>query len=555
MSGTAFILDGYVDEPACLGVPPYISPYIRTVAGALLSHNFTVRYLTIDQLRKDPFRTAELNKADLLVMIAGVTVPGKYLGGTPATLTEIQQVGHMVRASEKLVGGPIGFGYAGEGGQKAIRQVISGFDTLLTGEPAIALDNYLAGNEPAGVLDYARTDPWSIAGSGIIEQHPSSPYVMCELETARGCSHGATGGCSFCTEPFYGMPRYRDIAAIAAEVAALHAHGVRHFRVGRQPDILAYGAGSGEYPAPEPEKIEALFSAVRTAAPDLKTLHIDNTNPATIARHEDAAREALRAIIRHHTSGDVAAFGMETADPAVVAANNLKANADEVFRAIEIVNEEGGKRRDNVPELLPGLNFVCGLAGETEKTYDLNQQFLDRVLEAGLSVRRVNIRQVMPFEGTPAYTNNTLGKHDRRFRQFKEYVRNKIDLPMLQRVFPIGTVLRDVQVEVSADLSFGRQMGSYPILVGIPLRLPERTMIDAVVVDWGMRSVTALPVPVAINTLPAAALRWLPGIGKKKVAAVIAKRPFPDLEVYRNVAGKSAIDHHLAFDQPGQTNT
>ena len=74
---------------------------------------------------------------------------------------------------------------------------------------------------------------------------------------------------------------------------------------------------------------------------------------------------------------------METADPAVVAANNLKADADEVFRAVEIVNEVGGKRRDNVPELLPGLNFVCGLAGETEKTYDLNEQFLDRVLKAG----------------------------------------------------------------------------------------------------------------------------------------------------------------------------
>ena len=46
------------------------------------------------------------------------------------------------------------------------------------------------------------------------------------------------------------------------------------------------------------------------------------------------------------------------------------------------------------------------------------------------------------------------------------------------------------------DLSFGRQMGSYPILVGIPVRLPERSVIDAVVVDWGMRSVTALPVPI-----------------------------------------------------------
>ena len=547
MSGTAFILDGYVDEPACLGVPPYISPYIRTIAGALLSRRYTIRYLTIDQLRNDPLQAAELDRADLLVMVAGVTVPGKYLGGTPATLTEIQQVGHMVRGPKKLIGGPIGFGYAAEGGQSAIRQVISGFDALLEGEPAVALDNYLTGNEPAGVLDYSRTDPWSIAGSSVIHQHPDYPSVMCELETARGCSHGATGGCSFCTEPFYGMPRYRSIAGVAAEVAALHAHGARHFRVGRQPDILAYGAGPGEFPAPEPAKIDALFSAIRAAAPGLKTLHIDNTNPATIARHEDAAREALRAIIRYHTPGDVAAFGMETADPAVVAANNLKADADEVFRAIEVVNEEGGKRRDNVPELLPGLNVVCGLAGETEKTYELGEQFLLRVLKAGLSLRRVNIRQVMPFEGTPAYTSNTLGKYDNRFRQFKEYVRNRIDLPMLQRVFPLGTVLREVRIEISEDLSFGRQMGSYPILVGIPLRLPERMVTDAVVVDWGRRSVTALPVPVAINTLPATALRWLPGIGKKKVAAVIAKRPFRDLEAYRKVAGKSAIDPVLSF--------
>ena len=532
MSPDAFILDGYVDEPACLGVPPYLSPYIRTVAGALIGHRYEVSYLTIDQLRSDPQQINQVNRADLFVMIAGVTVPGKYLGGTPATLTEIQQVGHMVRGPEKLVGGPIGFGYAPEGGQRAVRQEIAGFDTLLTGELAIALDNYLTGNDPDGVLDYTRTDPWSVAGSGIIRQHPDYPYVMCELETARGCAHGATGGCSFCTEPFYGMPKYRTISGIASEVAALHAHGARHFRVGRQPDILAFGAGAGEYPAPRPDLIGELFSSIRAAAPDLKTLHIDNTNPATIARHEEESREALLAIIRHHTPGDVAAFGMETADPAVVAANNLKAQPDEVFRAIRIVNELGGGRRENVPELLPGLNFVCGLAGETGKTYDLNEQFLVRVREAGLAVRRVNIRQVMPFEGTPAFTDNTLGKHERRFRAFKEFVRTKIDLPMLQRVFPIGTVLREVRIEVSGDLSFGRQMGSYPILTGIPLRLERGTVTDAVVVDWGMRSLTALPVPVMINTLPASAIRWLPGVGKKRVAAVLAKRPFRELGEY-----------------------
>jgi radical SAM superfamily enzyme with C-terminal helix-hairpin-helix motif len=72
-------------------------------------------------------------------------------------------------------------------------------------------------------------------------------------------------------------------------------------------------------------------------------------------------------------------------------------------------------------------------------------------------------------------------------------------------------------------------------------------MIDAVVVDWGMRSMTALPVPVEINTLPAAAIKWLPGVGKKKVASVIAKRPFKTFEAYRNIAGSSVLDPLLKF--------
>jgi radical SAM superfamily enzyme with C-terminal helix-hairpin-helix motif len=335
------------------------------------------------------------------------------------------------------------------------------------------------------------------------------------------------------------------VAGVAAEVAALASHGARHFRVGRQPDILAYGAGKGEYPAPRPDLLEQLFASIRTAAPNLKTLHIDNTNPATIARHEEKSREALLAIIRHHTPGDVAAFGMETADPAVVAANNLKAQPDEVFRALEIVNEIGGVHRGGIPELLPGLNFVCGLAGETAATYDRNEQFLSRVLAAGLLVRRVNIRQVMPFEGTPAYTNNTLGKNERRFRAFKEFVRGKIDLPMLRQVYPVGTILRDVRIEVPGDLSFGRQPGSYPILAGIPANLPARTVIDTVVVDWGMRSVTALPLPLNVNTMPVSVLRWMPGVGKKRVVAVMAKRPFADVGAFIRVAGSSVLDPFL----------
>lgn len=547
MNVKAFILDGYVDEPACLGVPPYISPYIRSVAGVLSEHGYSVKYLTIDQLRTNPKLLNELNSAHLIIMIAGVTVPGKYLGGTPATLTEIQQIGMAIQHPKKLIGGPIGLGYSPEGGRRAVRQDINGFDAMLEGAVAEALDAYLNGREPHGILDYNRSDAWSVSGSGIIEQHPNFPFIMCEIETARGCAHGAYGGCSFCTEPFYGQPMYRSIMGISNEVAALYAHGARHFRVGRQPDILIYGAAGGEYPTPNPELIDRLFLSIRKVAPDLKTLHIDNTNPATISRHEEAAREALRAIIRYHTAGDVAAFGMETADPTVIAANNLKAQPNEVFRAIQIVNDEGGKRREGIPELLPGLNFVCGLAGETEKTYTLNDRFLMCVVNAGLLVRRINIRQLMPFEGTPAYINNTLGKHERSFRQFKEHVRQHVDLPMLKRVYPLGTVLRDVIVEIEGDLSFGRQMGSYPILIGIPLRLSQRMVLDVTIVDWGMRSVTALPFPIKINTLPIAALKWIPGIGKKQVARIITKRPFKTLDDFRLVAGRTPLEHLISL--------
>jgi len=546
-STNALIIDGYVDEPACLGVAPYISPYVREVAGVLSERGYTPGYVTIDQVRSDPALVAGQGRGDLVVMIAGLTVPGTYIGGKPATLTEIQQLGTLLREPTTAIGGPIAFGYAPGGGRKAIRQAITGFDVTLTGSPAVALDAWLSGGEPAGSTDYSLTDPWCVAGAGIIARHPAFPYVMCELETATGCSRATVGGCSFCTEPFYGLPRYRSIGGIAEEVAALRAAGARHFRLGRQPDLLAYQSSGGEFPVPRPEVLRELFSAIRESAPDLRTLHIDNINPGTIARHEEAAREALAAIVAGHTPGDIAAFGMETADPAVVAANNLKAMPDDVFRAIEVVNDVGGKRTGGIPELLPGLNFIVGLAGETPATFDANEAFLRRVLKAGLLVRRVNIRQVMPFEGTAAYEENTLGLHDARFRAFKEWTRREFDEPMLKRVFPAGTILSEVIIEVTGKPSFGRQMGSYPILVGIPLALPVGSVLDAVVVDQGMRSVTALPCPVEVNTLPIAALRWIPGVGKKRAAAIAARRPFGSLAEFRKVAGETPVDGVMVF--------
>ncbi|HWQ67113.1 MAG TPA: radical SAM protein [Methanospirillum sp.] len=550
MTAESWIIDGYVDEPACLGVPPYLSPYIRTIAGVMVESGYNVRYCTVDQMRSDTTYIRDASHADLVVMIAGVTVPGKYLGGTPASYTDIRQIGSALATPVTFLGGPVLFGMSTGGGVKAVRSVDFGFDHLLEGYPAEALHSYLSGSEPVGNLSYEDEDRWNILGSGILTQHPLYPYVMCEIETARGCPRSRSGGCSFCTEPFYGEPRYRSVAGIASEVAALYRSGARHFRLGRQPDLLSYQSGAGENPRPVPDKISDLFHAVRTAAPELRTLHIDNVNPGTIARYPEESREALEAIIRYHTPGDVAAFGMETADPAVVEANNLKADPEMVLEAIRIVNEAGSVRREGIPELLPGLNFIAGLAGETANTYRLNIEFLERVAGEGLLIRRVNIRQLMPFEGTKAWDANTLPVDEGSFRTFKEEIRKSFDLPMLRKVFPTGTILHQVIIEESGDLSYGRQLGSYPILVGIPLRLSKGSQISCTVVDHGMRSITALPWPIPINSLPVKTLKWIPGIQKKAMVKILAKRPFNSREELETAAGCSFPPDLFSFISP-----
>ena len=48
--------------------------------------------------------------------------------------------------------------------------------------------------------------------------------------------------------------------------------------------------------------------------------------------------------------------------------------------AVKLLNEVGSKRGTNgMPELLPGLNFVFGLEGETKKTFELNYNFLQNI--------------------------------------------------------------------------------------------------------------------------------------------------------------------------------
>lgn len=553
------IIDGYVDEPACLGVPPYISPYPRYIAGALREHKIAqqdISYFTIDQLRT--MHECAKNKivnADLVIIIAGMTVPGKYLRASPITPGEIDSIFSIVSGT-KILGGPIRLGFSKEGGKAASFSGIEGDDIYLAHSDIEAfvydiLQSEESILEPENVPHRFRTVDeiarWSVNGAFIIKQHPDYPHLMCELETYRGCGHKKH--CSFCTEALYGASDYRAVNNVVNEVSALYGEGARYFRIGRQPDLFTYHAidTGGDIPKPAPHIIELLYRGIRNVAPELRVLHLDNVNPATIAAYPDESRAIMKTVIKYHTSGDVAALGMESADPKVIAANDLKAMPEDVFDAIELINEVGGSRGANgLPELLPGLNFVHGLQGETKNTFDLNYEFMKKVLDADLLVRRINIRQVMSFPDTPMFGKDMLvKKHNKLFLKYKEMVRKDIDLPMLRKVAPTGTILRDVMCEVSDHITFGRQLGSYPLLVGIPTNLPIGKFIDVIVTGHGYRSITGIPYPLEINKVSMKLIRELPEVGKKQAATILSGVPYENEQAFldKNVIGKNLLKY------------
>jgi radical SAM superfamily enzyme with C-terminal helix-hairpin-helix motif len=549
---TIAILDGYVDEPTCLGVPPYISPYPRYIAGAVWDSDphATVIYVTIDQIRSNHALLKMLSTCNVLVVIAGISVPGRYLSGLPVSPQELNVFLKDLRKPIKLLCGPAArYGFGTSGGKKvtgtgAVHQI---FDLLVDGDGEIVVADLLQNNLKKEKVNPSRCrstpreiKDFAVKGAGVVTQHPFFPsYLITEIETYRGCPRSITGGCSFCSEPSKGIPSFRTIEEICMEISALYSTGIRHFRLGNQPCLFSYQAkdvGQKEFPEPNPEALEELFSKIRVVAPNVKTLHIDNANPGVIARYPEQCRRIAKTIIRYHTSGDVAALGVESVDPVVIKKNNLKASGEEIIKVVQLFNDVGSKRGTNgLPELLPGLNFVFGLNGETKQTFVLDYEFLKTFVEKNLLLRRINLRQVIPIPGTKMFTigEKNVRKHKGEFQRFKRKARETIEGPLLKRLVPQGTLLTQVYSEMyEGKLTFARQLGSYPLLIGIPGIHPLHHFYDVKIVNYGYRSLTAVPYPLNVNTAPRETLEAIPGIGRKRAIRILAKRPFYSNEAF-----------------------
>lgn len=482
------ILDCYTDEPAGLGVPPYLGTYPRYLYG-YLKKTFPeedIYYFTIDDLRlwkkwsgKDPNvnlpkskttnstvynltkhhqRIAEiLANVKELIVILGVHVPGKYLSAVPGTLKEVTPLIKDLPC-KKVLTGPAIFG-----------------TQLFGGQFTEQIDNTVFETRPYN-FTFAEIATLSLEGASLVEQMPW--LKMIEVETGKGCN---VGKCSFCTEPLKSKVLYRDNKDILAEVKRLYEIGERFFRLGKQTCF---------YSLPDPI---GLLKGIRETCPEIKVLHIDNVNPIFVSSQK--GEEITKAIVQYCTAGNIAAFGIESFDPAVTKANLLNCSAPVAMKAIESINKYGKDRGENgMPKYLPGINIIFGLADESKRTHEINMEYLKKIIENDWWLRRINIRQAALFEGTKLFQetgDRFLKKNKKWYWKWRNQIRQEIDFPMLKKIVPAGTILKDCYAEIyDGNTTFMRQFGTYPLIVGVKRRYPLKQFYSVKITGHMLRSLT-----------------------------------------------------------------
>ena len=315
--------------------------------------------------------------------------------------------------------------------------------------------NYFIKNDSNNVFEpnYNLLKNIAIASSSLLEQL-DRPYIF-EIETATGCNRNP--GCTFCIEGKRGLPiQYRDEEDIALEIKSLYEKGARYFRLGRQPNFYAYKERN-------PKAIEKMFKLIWNYCPEIKTLHIDNAGPQDVNTEE--GEEITKLITQYCTDGNIAPFGVESFDPIIREQCNLNGTIEDVFGAIDKINKFGKIRgKSGMPKLLPGINIIYGLEGQTDKTLEINLESFEKILNSGNWIRRVFVRKLTsPYgEQFDNYTEQNLAE----FAMWQSMINNNFSIPMLRQVFPDGLEIKHLRMEMyDGKDSILRQMATCPVRV------------------------------------------------------------------------------------------
>ncbi|KPC62600.1 radical SAM protein [Streptomyces chattanoogensis] len=492
------ILDCFTVEPSGLGVPPYLSTYVRNAWSALrrARPEADVRYVTIDDVRwclaggrpaveppqSDPLTystTANrdaaiqlLRDAEIVVVVAGDAVPSVHLHAVNGSLEEIARALACARGRRYLLGPLSTYALAMPAKYAGL------FDAVHT--HTVTSGDLLLGSRRAA--DYAQMERDRDSFTGLVEQMPWRPIA--ELELYRGCTRRKF--CDFCNEPAKSrLVAFREVDDVVAEAAQLYAAGVRNFRLGQQTCFFSYRNR-------DEEAIRALLGGIRERCPELEVLHIDNADP--LAAAAPVGLRIAKLVADYCTEGNCAPMGIESFDPVVIERNNLTCTPEILMRAVEHVNEAGAARGPGgLPMLLPGLNLIYGLPGETHGTHAANLRNLAGILDAGLLCHRTNVRLARAFPGTPLAALGELEPlpSAEHFPSWKADIDFTWDQPMKERVYPTGLQVPGLHSYfIGKGGTWWRRLGSYSIqIVERETVVPIGTTADLVVTGHAPRMI------------------------------------------------------------------
>ncbi|MBT3297857.1 radical SAM protein [archaeon] len=522
------IIDCYTDEPSGLGVLPTLGTYPRYLAGAVLESGNEFYYLTIDDIRATVLEyegkktvlqikekekeiktnvkirnltpnfgdiTKILDSSDVIIIIAGVHTPGKYLSAYPGTTKEISTLLKKLRCKTfKVLTGPAAHTGSGLWGGKKARSVdqdVDQFD-LVVKDLEYKFDELIKNNftedinfdiinnnlnkkENQNYKTYDKISRKAVLGASIVEHLPLNPkFVTVEIETMRGCARKVP--CSFCTEKLKSnCVERRPAKDIIEEIKALSKVGLNNFRIGKQTCIYSYG---------DEKKLEQLFKEISKYA---NILHIDNVNPTFVNE------EKTKTLVKYCTSGNVAAMGVESFDKKVIKSNMLNTSPELTFKKIKLINQYGAERGScGMPKFIPGINLIFGLINESKNSHKENLFWLNKIIDEGLLLRRINVREVVIFPETQLDKeagDKFLKKNRKHYWKWRNDIRQNIDHVMLKKIVPEGTILKNLRTEIyDGNTTFARQVGTYPLVVGIKGRIQLDEFVNVKIVGHMLRS-------------------------------------------------------------------
>ena len=154
------------------------------MAGSALDGKAIVDYLSIDHIREG----SSLPNTDMLAIISGNSVPGRYLRSMPASVNEMEAIIESYPGFIVLGGSAV---------DSRLRDIVN---VAADGDVATVMSDLIDHGESE---DTRRTldewNRWILLGADIVKKHQECPLpLIADVETYRGCHRYASGGCSFC---------------------------------------------------------------------------------------------------------------------------------------------------------------------------------------------------------------------------------------------------------------------------------------------------------------------------------------------------------------------